>query len=266
MSSIHRLIRVVSVVSVLLISSGCAVDTDSGWQGSPSLATNQVCDPFGTADIAGKYVLRNNRLGAEGGWQCVKPTETGFSIAEFVGGDPSVPVGYPSMSYGCSYGFCTPESVLPMKLDEISSAMAEVSFTYVPDGSYDAAAVIALDPERAATGDPKVEIMIYLNSHGLPDPQPGETRPDAVVDRRTWHVRQPQQTGDGSRVIIYIAPEPIQDLAINLLDFVNDGSERSSINPSWYLNSIDAGFQCRSGCLGLGVDTFSTSVEQIRPQ
>ena len=44
------------------------------------------------------------------------------------------------------------------------------------------------------------------------------------------------------------------------MDFVGHTSTMESIDNSWYLTSIQAGFEPWSGGVGLGVDSFSANV------
>lgn len=217
--------------------------------------------------IGGRYTVRNNRFGDQGGWQCIDVGGTGFSVSQVAGVDPSGrPIGYPSAFYGCSYDLCSPDSELPKRLNEVRSAEVYVSFSYVDRGSWDAVSIIDLDPVRASSGDQKTEIMIYFNERGLPPATPEQVRPDVTVAGRTWQVRQIEAPADKESLVSYVSPEPITEFRFNAVDFINDVRMRNLVRDDWYLNNIQTGFQCRSGCIDLGVKAFDVYVNKPLPQ
>jgi chitodextrinase len=61
-------------------------------------------------------------------------------------------------------------------------------------------------------------------------------------------------------VISYVAPSPITSWSFSVLDFINDVRNRGAITNSWYLTSIQAGFEPWVGGAGLAVNSFSASV------
>ena len=229
-------------------------------------STTELCDQFASMPISDRYVIRNNRFGGQGGWQCIDVSSTGFSISQLAGIDPSGrPIGYPSAFYGCSYDSCSPDSALPKRLSEVRDAGVRVSFSYVDRGSWDAVSIIDLDPVRASTGDQQTEIIIYFNQRGLPPAEPDQVRPDTMVAGRTWQVREIKAAGDRESLVSYVSPDPITDFRFNAVDFINDVRRRNLVKDDWYLNNIQAGFECRSGCIDLAVTSFEAAVNQPLP-
>ncbi len=69
------------------------------------------------------------------------------------------------------------------------------------------------------------------------------------------------QGSNGSNAVVsYVAPSPITSWSFSVLDFINDVKNRGAITSSWYLTSIQAGFEPWIGGAGLAVTDFSATV------
>jgi len=216
-----------------------------------------LCDQYGSTTIQGRYVVQNNRWGTSA-TQCLNVTSTGFRITTQQGSAPTngAPVSYPSVFLGCHYGNCSPGSTLPMQVSRIRSATSSITYRYA-GGTYDAAYDIWLDPTPKTNGVNQVEIMIWFNRQGSIQPIGGVVG-TTTVGGRTWQV---WRGSNGSNdVISYVAPSAISSWSFSVLDFVNDVRARGAITTSWYLTSIQAGFEPWNGGVGLAVDNFSASV------
>ncbi|WIM93355.1 cellulose binding domain-containing protein [Actinoplanes oblitus] len=224
----------------------------------PAQADTQICDQYGSTTIGGRYVVMNNRWGTSA-QQCINVTSTGFAITsqQGVGSTSGAPVSYPAVFYGCHYTNCSPGTNLPMQVSQISSATSSISYNYVSGATYDAAYDIWLDPSPRKDGVNAQEIMIWFNRQGSIQPI-GSRTATATIGGRTWEV----WTGsNGSNAVVsYVAPSPITSWSFSVLDFINDTKTRSSVTNSWYLTSIQAGFEPWIGGTGLAVTNFSAAV------
>jgi hypothetical protein len=256
MTNFVRRARGVGAAGLVIAAVSLAV---GGW-GSAG-AESQICDQFGWTTIQGSYVVTNNRFGSSTATQCINVTDTGFAITRLVGSNPTTgkPVGYPSVYLGCHYGNCSPGSSLPMQLSHINSATSSVNFGYVDGGEYDAAYDIYLDPTPNKIGHQQMEIMIHLNRQfSIQKVPPGLD--ETTIGGRSWEVWQLGPWAGGGKEFIYIAPSSISAGNFSVLDFINDVRSRGAITDGWYLNSIQAGFECWSGCVGLAINSFSAAV------
>ncbi|GAA4609060.1 hypothetical protein BJY16_007145 [Actinoplanes octamycinicus] len=224
----------------------------------PAQADTQICEQYGSTTIGGRYVVMNNRWGTSA-QQCINVTSTGFAITsqQGVGSTSGAPVSYPAVYYGCHYTNCSPGTNLPIQVSQISSATSSISYNYVSGATYDAAYDIWLDPSPKKDGVNAQEIMIWFNRQGSIQPI-GSRTATATIGGRTWEV----WTGsNGSNAVVsYVAPSPITSWSFSVLDFINDTKTRSSVTNSWYLTSIQAGFEPWIGGTGLAVTSFSASV------
>jgi hypothetical protein len=99
--------------------------------------------------------------------------------------------------------------------------------------------------------------MIWFNRQGPVQPV-GAAAGNATVGGRGWQVWQ--GNNGANTVTSYVAPSPINAWDFSVLDFINDARGRSPITNSWYLTSIQAGFEPWNGGVGLAVNSFSATV------
>ena len=225
---------------------------------SPASADTRICEQYGSTTIGGRYVVMNNRWGTTAE-QCINVTGTGFSIVsqQGVGNTSGAPVSYPAVYYGCHYTNCSPGTNLPIQVGSISSATSSVSYNYVSGATYNASFDIWLDPTPRTNGVNAQEIMIWFNRQGSIQPI-GSRVGTTTIGGRTWEV---WQGSNGSNAVIsYVAPSPIASWSFSVLDFINDTRNRGLITNSWYLTSIQAGFEPWIGGAGLAVTNFSAAV------
>jgi hypothetical protein len=238
----------------LLAGAAIAAFTAAG----PASADTQICEQYGTATIGGRYVVMNNRWGTSA-QQCINVTGTGFSIVsqQGTGSTSGPPVSYPAVYLGCHYTKCSPGSNLPIQVSAISTATSSISYSYVSGATYDAAYDIWLDPSPKTDGVNQQEIMIWFNRQGSIQPI-GSVVGNATIGGRSWEV---WRGSNGSNAVIsYVAPAPIASWSFSVLDFVNDVKGRGAITSSWYLTSIQAGFEPWIGGAGLAVTDFAAGV------
>jgi hypothetical protein len=224
----------------------------------PAQADTRICEQYGSTTIQGRYVVQNNRWGTTAE-QCINVTDTGFSIVsqQGQGSTSGAPVSYPSVFLGCHYTNCSPGTNLPIQVSQISSATSSINYTYVSGATYNASYDIWLDPTPRRDGVAAMEIMIWFNRQGNIQPI-GSRTGSATIGGRTWEV----WTGSNgsNNVISYVSPSAISSWSFSVLDFINDTRNRGSITNSWYLTSIQAGFEPWIGGAGLAVNSFSAAV------
>ncbi|MFY1690403.1 GH12 family glycosyl hydrolase domain-containing protein [Plantactinospora sp. WMMB782] len=250
----RRSVPAFAAVAGLLVSATSAVLVAAG----PAQADVQICEQYGSTTIQGRYVVQNNRWGTTA-QQCINVTDNGFSITrqDGQGSTSGAPVSYPSVFLGCHYTNCSPGTNLPMQVSQISSANSSISYNFVGGATYNASYDIWLDPSPKRDGVNQMEIMIWFNRQGSIQPI-GSPVGNATIGGRTWEVWR--GSNGSNNVISYVSPSPISSWNFSVLDFINDTRNRGAITNSWYLTSIQAGFEPWIGGTGLAVNSFSASV------
>lgn len=218
-----------------------------------------LCEQYGTV-VAGNYIIMNNRWGTSA-TQCINTTSNGFSIIQEdgVAATNGAPTAYPAIYLGCHYSNCSPNSPLPAQINSFSSANSSISDTYPGGGVWDAAYDIWLNADTNVSGVQDTEIMIWLNHQGSIQPV-GSATGSANLAGHSWQV----WTGNNGQnnVVSYVSTSALSGMSFNVKDFINDTLSRGSQygNSSWYLTSIQAGFEPWSGGTGLTVNSFSASI------
>ncbi|MET8088615.1 cellulose binding domain-containing protein [Micromonospora sp. NPDC005220] len=248
-----RQLRALAAAGLLVASSLVAVAF-----GGNASADTQICEQYGSTTIQGRYVVQNNRWGTTA-QQCINVTSSGFEITTLNGSSPTngAPTAYPSVFFGCHYTNCSPGTNLPIQVSQISSATSSISYRYVSGATYNASYDIWLDPSPKRDGVNQMEIMIWLNRQGPIQPI-GSVVGTTNLAGRTWEVWR--GSNGSNNVISYVAPSAISSLNFSVLDFINDTRNRGAITNSWYLTSIQAGFEPWQGGVGLAVTSFSANV------
>ncbi|MET9508639.1 cellulose binding domain-containing protein [Streptomyces flavidovirens] len=249
-----RTVRTALMTMLVALASLAALVTTAG----PAQADTLICDQFGITTIQGRYVVQNNRWGTSA-TQCVNATATGFELTRADGSVPTngAPKSYPSVYNGCHYTNCSPGTSLPMRVNSISSAPSSISYGYVSNAVYNASYDIWLDPTPKTDGVSQTEIMIWFNRVGPINPIGSKTG-TATVAGRSWEV----WTGNnGSNdVISFVAPSAIASWSFDVMDFVDQAVTRGLAQESWYVTSVQAGFEPWENGAGLKVESFSSTV------
>ncbi len=239
---------------VLAVGSLTAVATTTG----SAHADTQICEAYGTTTIQGKYVVQNNRWGTSQA-QCINVTGSGFQVTQADGSTSTsgAPKSYPSVYNGCHYTNCSPGTNLPKQISQIGSAPSSVSYTYVSNAVFDAAYDIWLDPQPKKDGVNQTEIMIWLNHVGPVQPVGSQTG-SASVGGQNWAV----WTGNngGNDVVSYVASSPMSSYSFDVKEFIRNVISLGKAQDSWYLTSVQAGFEPWENGAGLAVNSFSSSV------
>ncbi|GII80353.1 glycosyl hydrolase family 5 [Sphaerisporangium rufum] len=224
-------------------------------------ADTTICEKYGGVSIAGgKYHVINNVWGSDA-QQCINVTSTGFRVTQ-AGHNKATngaPASYPAIYAGCHYATCTSGSSLPMRVSDsrFSSIQTSVSMSYPSSGVYDAAYDIWFDPTPRTDGqNTGAELMIWLNRVGSIQPI-GSRVATVNLAGGTWDV----WFGNvGWNVVSYVRTSATNSISFNVGTFYSDMVNRGYAQNSWYITSVQAGFEPWVGGAGLAVDNFSYNV------
>ncbi|MGW4794982.1 GH12 family glycosyl hydrolase domain-containing protein, partial [Nonomuraea sp. NPDC004297] len=226
---------------------------------APAQAAPVLCEKYGSASIqSNRYIVQNNVWGASTA-QCVDVNQSGGFTVTQAGHNNSTsgaPAGYPSIYAGCHYASCTTGSNLPMQTSAsgFAALRSSVSMTYPGSGAYNASYDLWFDPTPRTDGqNTGAELMIWLNHQGPVQPI-GSQVGTANLAGGTWQV----WFGNvGWNVISYVRTSPVTSLDFTVDTFYSDVVARGYGQRSWYLTSVQAGFEPWIGGAGLAVNSFS---------
>jgi len=235
-------------------------------------ASPVICEQYGSTTIqGGRYVVMNNRWGTSA-TQCIDVTSNGFSVTQADGQTATngAPKSYPAVYYGCHYGNCSSSNDIlsPNGLQasdsRFSTISTSVSMSYPGSGTYDAAYDIWFNKSRPSTTTQQndgAELMVWLNHTGSIQPI-GSKVGTANVAGATWDV---WYGSSGWNVISYVRQSPTSSISFPVSSFWNDVVSRGYGSTSWYLTSIQAGFEPWIGGAGLAVTNFSVTTDGSTP-
>ncbi|WP_213454794.1 GH12 family glycosyl hydrolase domain-containing protein [Rhizomonospora bruguierae] len=249
-----RRLRAIALAAVMVAGGAVAAVATA----PTASADTEICTQYGTTTIGGKYVVMNNRWGASTA-QCINVTSSGFQVTQAAHNNATngAPASYPAIYIGCHYTNCSPGTNLPIQISQISSASSSISLSYPSSGTYDAAYDIWLDPTARKDGQNQTEIMIWLNRQGPIQPV-GSKVGTMTLEGRSWDV---WYGNSGWNVLSFVATSvPVTSFNFNVMSFINETRNRGYAQNSWYLTSIQAGFEPWVGGTGLAINSFSATV------
>jgi len=206
-------------------------------------------------------VVRNDNYG--GRRECLANVNrrANFAVASSAARRKGVePAAFPNIFYGCSWGICSPSARLPRRLSRLRNPVTSWYTAGRPQGRWDAAYDIWFARQRATGGqDRGAEIMLWLRTDGLGRPAAAHS---LLIDRRRWQLehwitRNPA-TGDHWPLIIFWMTHPrryVRHLA--LMPFFHRVEALGLLHRSYWLTSVEAGFEVWRGGTGLRTTSFS---------
>ncbi len=253
MSSLMKVAACVLFSQLVLI---CATSAEE-LCGDVNDANKTIIDVMG-----GEYRITNN-VWRGTSTQClsVDPASTFFSVIRSTH-DSNVVVAYPSIIKGQHFGGVnTKNSGMPVKLSDIASAPVEWS----PDvnhakGIWNTAFEAWISPKGGTVPEGGAELMVWLNKKGyIIMPAGGEKKATITVAGTQWNVYF-DDTQRRWRYIAYERAKPAVVQNFDLKDFIDDAVSRGYLESSWYLDSMEAGFEIIQDGKGLTNRSFSASV------
>ncbi len=255
-----RIHRIGALIAVLAVAVGAAAAIEA----TPARADTLVCERYGSVRIqGGTYIVQNNQWGADVG-QCVDVTEAGFTVTggSHDQGTNGAPGAYPSVFRGCHYDNCTSGSGLPARVTNLGSLASSVDVTTTSTGSWNAAYDLWLDPTPRTDGqNTGAEIMIWIDRNGPPQPVGSQVGTISLAGA-TWEV---WYGNIGWNVVSYVRQSGTDGFRGNLRAFLDDAAARGHVQTSWYLTSVQFGFEPWVGGPGLAVRSFSVDTGGTPP-
>jgi len=252
--------RLSVVVAAALIAVGSTVAV--GVAAPAALADTQICTKYGSTSIqGGKYIVQNNVWGDDT-TQCINVTSTGFAVTSAAHNLPQngAPAAYPSVYAGCHYGACTSGSGLPLAVSDsrFGTISTGVSMSYPNNGSvYDASYDVWFDPTPRTDGqNTGAELMVWLNKTGSVHAA-GSQVGTVNIGGANWDVWYGNY---GWNVVSYVRQGGTSSLTFNVSSFYRDMVNRGYAQNSWYITSVQAGFEPWVNGTGLAVNNFTYSI------
>lgn len=211
--------------------------------------------------VGGEYRVCNNVWGSGSGVGeqvvDVDPSSTHFKVVKTTHNSRNV-AAYPFVYKGCHWGHCTRNSGFPVKVKELRAARSSwrISVERV-EGTWNAAYDIWFSVKGAADPTGGAELMIWINRGGGAGPA-GRKVATVEIGGITWDVYFANMSWN---YIAYLAKEPLTSVDLDVKAFIDDSVSRGFIDPEWFLDAIEAGFEIWRDGSGLETFSFSANVE-----
>jgi hypothetical protein len=244
----------------------------------PAEVTVNSCEDFATAAV-GSYLISSNYWNKDvcPGTQCIEINKSTGAFSVTSGPEPcgNNVSSYPNILYGCSYGNCSPGTVLPLPVSQVTSLTSSWDFSAGGTSSKDAWNVaydiwFCPDNNCAASGFPKgLELMIWLdykNAHGWKD-----HLGTAQLGGYTWDVWKADMLVGGASdswgyMDYMIKPQMVTKVTnLDLNVFIQDAVKRGYVSPTWYLYAVQAGMEVRAGGMPFTSNSFSVTINGVTP-
>jgi hypothetical protein len=217
----------------------------------------------------GRYVVQNNEWDSSAP-ECI--TTNGGAEFRVVNSAISnatdgAPGAYASIFGGCHWGDCTRGGLgaHPLLLSDLGGGIVQSSWsTTDPNASqdaYDVAYDIWINRTPTTSGSPDgTEVMVWLNHHGPVQPAGSVVATDVLLGGRRYDVWYSPGSGTGDTISYEMTSARTGVTNLDIGTIINDAERRGYTQPSWYLISVEAGFEIWRGGAGLATKSFSVNL------
>jgi len=257
----HRLVALALVSFMVIGMIGLIAIVNPFSAKKAAAASVTTCSRTGTVDVNGKTYEAQNNLwnSAATGQQCISVDDTSGAFTVTTNGNNlgnGAPASYPSIYKGCHWGDCTNNSNLPIQESNIASVNSSWSIT-TASGAWDSSYDIWFNTTPTTSGQPDgTEIMVWINHSGFPQPFGSQTG-TVNINGSNWAVWTGRQTS--WNIISYVDQTPTTSVNFDLKNFFTDAVSRGSLQSSWYLLDVEAGFELWQNGVGMTSNSFSVN-------
>jgi hypothetical protein len=225
-----------------------------------------LCDSTSTASVSGgAYMVDNNEWGSSA-YECITTNgnaEFRMVNSSIANGGDGAPGGYPDIYKGCNYGDCTSGSGLPIRVSNIHEGTVTTSWrTAQPGGSsiYNAAYDIWFNQSPSTSGQANgTELMVWLRRQGPKHPYGSQVATDVSIGGRSYNVWY--GNAHGFNTVTYLMTTGKRSVTnLDLRPLEANAVGHGYLKKSWYLISVEAGFEVWQGGAGLATKSFSVKV------
>jgi cellulose 1,4-beta-cellobiosidase len=168
------------------------------------------------------------------------------------------PGAYPSLYKGCHWGNCTANSGLPRTVTEVETpgtVTTSATTTTVTTGVWSSVYDIWWHPTSTTSGGGQLEMMIWLTKLGSIQPAGAVVARNVAIGGQTYDVWKGGASPGGTAS--YVLTSPTTSITnLDLGPVAADAASRGYMNASWFLISVEFGFEPWQGGVGLAVDSF----------
>ncbi len=245
------------------IPAQAATAARAGSSAAHSVRISTLCQPYQHLTVAtaqgAHFVVKNDNYGGQRECLAIRGQWPNFTVTQSqLPAWHAKPQAYPFILRGCSWGTCSPPvSGLPKQVSALQHPVATWYTTQVANGEWDAAFDMWFGTQPMTTGQADgAELMIWLSARHIKVP-PGT--PVVRIDHLRWYLLHWRACHGGTcwNYIQFRRVWPVlRAHHLPLLPFIQRAEKRGWIQPAWWLENIEAGFELWQGGTGLATDWF----------
>ena len=228
---------------------------------------SQYCGLWDSIDaLEGQYTISCNVWGSTPGEQCIEASSdsTYFSVTHSTHNSSGV-AAYPFIYKGCHWGHCTQDSGMPVRISEVVNAPFSWSIDINNAGGTWNAAYESWFSITGGTAPNAAELMIWINYAGGAGPA-GSKVATVTIGGTDWDVYFADWSQSaGWYYIAYKKTTVATSVTLDLKDFIDDSVARGYLEPEWYLDNMEAGFEIWRDGEGLTSNSFLASIDNDPP-
>jgi cellulose 1,4-beta-cellobiosidase len=217
--------------------------------------------------LGGEYRVNNNIWGASTAQEVtVYPDSTYFSVT-YSEHDQSTVASYPFIQKGPHWGYTnTLDSGLPIEVSDVVAAPFAWSVdTNDAGGTWNVAyeswfSKTLANATTPGTNPDAAELMIWIDWQGDIGPGGSKVATAVPIGGYNWDVYHASPWSTWDHYIAYKVTTPANYVELDLKDFMDDSLTRGFLDPAWYLDNMEAGFEIWQDGQGLTSNSFSGSV------
>jgi Glycosyl hydrolase family 12 len=219
----------------------------------------QTCQPYFRRTIYGPwgaYIMRDDVFRIPGhprATVCISHERgvPAFGITQSNAASNGPSVAYPEVFYGCVYGACSPGSALPAQVDQLRSTWISAfdRLTYAKGSKFDASFDLWFTRKERSTGQAQgAELMIWMDDQGVRFAQRWRARLDGSWWRvEEWRTRNPANGRTWPLIIFMLARQGGNVRQLPLRPFFRFAEQHEWVQPQYWLESIECGFELWRG-------------------
>jgi hypothetical protein len=240
-----------SLLSLAVLACGGPAEDETGF-GSVAQELSSCAQYYVEFVNSNAYFAQSNRWNSTAA-MCVNVSGTSIAVtsSQLNNATNGSPGAYPSLVKGRHYANKT-SGWTAKKVSAITSASSSLNIT-TASGVWNASWDVWFDPNQDPTGAAQIELMVWLKKNGSIQPIGSKVTTASIggVSYDVWH---------GGNVTSYVRTSGTNSASINIKSFTSDMAARGWLNQSYYLTSIQGGFEIWQQGAGLKVNSFSASV------
>jgi hypothetical protein len=255
-----------TVATVSAAVMAVVVSVSAAQAKAPEAHTSTLCKSYEHIVVQRRsehYVVRNDNFGHFSECLANRNGSPNFAVVTSgARGGPIEPVAFPNIFVGCSWGICSPRTHLPLRVAKIKSLLTTWHTKAKAKGTWGAGYDIWFDRSPVTSGQSGgAELMIWLSSRGVSN----NTGPVVKVNGQKWRLEHWVTHGHGKKwnYIQFRRVKPTDKVTkLDVRKFIATAQRRGLIHGSWWLTSVEAGFEIWRGGVGLRTTQFAVHIQR----